>query len=92
MSTGETFNIGAGGKNGALEVMRFSPNGTLDKSASFTPPALLFWHDNTITEEYVVAVTSPYTATLKSILMFFLGFGPIGKAFKWDDSLKAEVR
>ncbi|CAN0456778.1 unnamed protein product, partial [Laminaria digitata] len=91
VSTGETFNIGTGGKKGAVEVTRLSPNGTLDKSASFIPPALLFWHDNTITEEYVVAVTSPYAATLKSILSVFLGFGQIGKAFKWDDSLKAEA-
>lgn len=91
VSTGETFNIGIGGKKGAVEVMRLSPDGTLDKSTSFTPPASLFWHDNTITEEYVVAVTSPFVATLKSILKALLGFGQLGKAFKWDDSLKAEV-
>ncbi|CAN0106647.1 unnamed protein product [Laminaria digitata] len=91
VSTGETFNIGIGGKKGAVEVTRLSPNGTLDKSASFIPPAALFWHDNAITEEYVVAVTSPYAATLMSILSAFLGCGEVGRAFKWDDSLKAEA-
>ena len=72
--------------------MRLSPDGTLDESASFIPPAVIFWHDNTITEEYVVAVTSPFAAAQKRILMALLGFGQIGKAFEWDGSRKAEVR
>eukprot|EP00904_Undaria_pinnatifida_P007140 jgi/Undpi1/3556/HiC_scaffold_16.g06928.m1 len=89
--TGETFNIGIGGEKGAIEVSRLYPNGTLDKSSSFVPPASAFWHDNTITDEYVVAVTPPYVATLKRIIFAFLGFGPVGKAFTWDDSRKSEA-
>lgn len=92
VSTGETFNIGMDGKKGSVEVTRLSPDGTLDKSATFYPAAFVLWHDNTITEEYVVAVTSPYVATLPSILLALLGFGQFGKAFQWDDSFKAEVR
>lgn len=90
-ATGETFNIGIGGEKGAVEVSRLFPNGTLDKSVSFVPPTSTFWHDNTITEEYVVAVTSPYVAPLKKVLFSFLGFGQLGGAFNWDDSLKSEV-
>lgn len=89
--TGETFNIGIGGAKGSLELTRLSPDGTLEKRASFVPPAALFWHDNTLTEDYVVAVTSPFVAPLKSLLGAFLGFGQIGNAFKWDGNMKSEV-
>ncbi|CAN0473828.1 unnamed protein product, partial [Ectocarpus sp. 12 AP-2014] len=50
--TGETFNIGMGGAKGALEITKLSPDGVLQKSATYTPPASLFWHDNTITDEF----------------------------------------
>lgn len=89
--TGETFNIGIGGSSGSVELTRLSPDGVVDKSSSFTPPASLFWHDNALTPEYIVAVTSPFAAPLKSILTSLLGFGALADAFKWDDSMKSEV-
>lgn len=76
---------------GALEITKLSPDGVLQKSASYTPPASLFWHDNTITDEFVVAVSSPFTASLKSIFGCLLGFGQLGDAFKWNDNMKSEV-
>lgn len=90
-TTGKTFNIGIGGAKGSVEVTRLSADGSFEKSASFTPPASFFWHDNTVTEEYVVGVTSPFVAPLKSVLGAMLGFGQIGNAFKWDDTMKSEV-
>lgn len=90
-ATGETFNIGIGGPKGTLELTRLSSDGTLEKRASFTPPANYFWHDNTVTEEYVIGVTSPFVAPLTSILGAILGFGQLGNAFKWDNSVKSEV-
>lgn len=90
-TTGKTFNIGIGGSKGTIEVTRLSADGSFEKSATFTPPANLFWHDNTVTEEYVVAVTSPYVAPLKRIFGAILGFGQIGNAYKWDDTAKSEV-
>lgn len=89
--TGETFNIGIGGAKGALEITKLSPDGVLQKSASYTPPASLFWHDNTITDEFVVAVSSPFAASLKSIFGSMLGFGELGDAFRWNDNMKSEV-
>lgn len=89
--TGETFNIGIGGAKGALEITKLSPDGVLQKSATYTPPASLFWHDNTITDEFVVAVSSPFAASLKSIFGSMLGFGQLGDAFRWDDNMKSEV-
>lgn len=91
VQTGETFNIGIGGSGGSVELTRLSPDGVVEKSSSFTPPASLFWHDNGLTSEYVVAVTSPYAAPLKSILKSLLGFGALADAFKWDDTMKSEV-
>lgn len=90
-ATGETFNIGTGGAKGALELTRLSPDGTLEQSASFTPPAVLYWHDNTLTKDFFIAVTSPFVASLKSVFRALLGFGHIGNSFKWDDSMKSEV-
>lgn len=89
--TGETFNIGIGGSKGSLEISRLSPDGVLDNSASFMPPASYFWHDNTITEEYVIGVTSPYVLGLPSLLWALLGFGQVGEAFQWDPNGKSEV-
>lgn len=74
-----------------MEVARLSPNGTLDESACFEPPTNLFWHDSTITEEFVVGVTAPFAATTKAVLGALLGLGGIGGAYKWDDTQKAEV-
>lgn len=74
-----------------MEVARLSPDGTLDQSACFAPPTNLFWHDSTITEEFVVGVTAPFAATTKAVLGALLGLGGIGGAYKWDDTQKAEV-
>lgn len=90
-TTGKTFNIAIGGAKGTVEVTRFSADGSLEKSASFTPPTSLFWHDNAVTDEYVVGVTSPYVAPLKGIFGAILGFGQLGNAYKWDDTVKSEV-
>ncbi|CBN76892.1 carotenoid oxygenase [Ectocarpus siliculosus] len=89
--TGETFNIGIGGAKGALEITKLSPDGVLQKSTTYTPPASLFWHDNTITDEFVVAVSSPFAASLKSIFASMLGFGQLGDAFRWNDNMKSEA-
>eukprot|EP00903_Cladosiphon_okamuranus_P015610 g14414.t1 len=90
-TTGKTFNIGIGGAKGTVEVTRVSADGSFEKSASFTPPASLFWHDNTVTEEYVVGVTSPYVAPLKRIIGAILGFGQLGNAYSWDETAKSEA-
>ena len=74
-----------------LEVTKLSADGTLEKSSFFTPPAPLFWHDNTLTKDYVIGVTSPYVAPPNSILAAILGFGQVGNAFKWDETAKSEV-
>lgn len=90
-STGETFSIALGGKNGALEITRVSSDGTLDKSALYVNPTSTIWHDTKLTEEYVVAVASPYVATTPRIFKALLGFSTIGLAYKWDKTLKSEV-
>ncbi|CAM9157061.1 unnamed protein product [Scytosiphon promiscuus] len=89
--TGETFNIGIGGSSGSVELTRLSPDGVLEKRSSFTPPASLFWHDNALTPEYFVAVTSPFVAPLKSILVSLLGFGALADSYKWDETMKSEA-
>lgn len=90
-ATGETFNIGIGGAKGALELTRLSPDGTLDKSASFAPPASYFWHDNSITDDFLIGITSPYVGSMTSIVGAMLGFGQVGNAFQWDPTKKSEV-
>ena len=91
MNTGKTFNIGIGGAKGTVEVTRLSADGSFEKSASFTPPTSLYWHDNAVTEEYVVGVTSPYVGPTMGTLGALFGFGQIGNAFKWDGNMKSEV-
>ena len=54
-------------------------------------PTSTIWHDTKLTEEYVVAVASPYVATIPRIFKALLGFSTIGLAFKWDNNLKSEV-
>lgn len=90
-STGETFSISLGGPRGTVEVARLSPAGTLDESACFAPPGNLFWHDSTITQEFVVGVTSPFVAETKAVIGSLLGFGAFGLSYTWDDTRKAEV-
>ncbi|CAN0163261.1 unnamed protein product [Ascophyllum nodosum] len=89
--TGETFGIAIGGENGALEITRLSPDGTLDKSSLFDPPTMTFWHDSTLTDKYVVAVPSLFVASIARIFKALLGFSTIGLAFKWDENVKPEV-
>lgn len=90
-STGEIFSIALGGENGALEVTRVSSDGNLDKSASYMNPTSTLWHDIKLSKEYIVAVTSPFVATIPRILKALFGFSTIGLAFKWDNNLKSEV-
>lgn len=87
-STGETFGIANGRTFGAVEITRVSSEGTLDKSALYMHPTTTYWHDSALTEEYIMAVTSPYVATTARILTALMGFSPIGLAFKWDGTLK----
>ena len=75
-----------------MEITRLSPDGTLDKSALFDPPTMTFWHDNALTDKYVVAVSSPFVASTARIFKALLGFSTIGLAFKWDENVKPEVK
>lgn len=91
-TTGETFNIGIGGSKGSLEISKLSPAGEVVKTSSFIPPANTFWHDNTITEQYLVTVASPFTAPLYSILGALAGFGELGNMYRWNSDAPAQVR
>lgn len=55
------------------------------------PPVQAFWHDNGLTEEFIVAVASPYLAKLTTILAAAAGWGNVGHAFEWDPAVGAKV-
>lgn len=85
--SGHVYNHGLVlGPKSCLNVMKLSSTGELLKQSTqeLVPSAVVFIHDNMLSENHFILLAQPYIAPSSSVITSVTGGDPLGQQFRWN--------